>query len=117
MHMEVGLYHNFTLTGPAHRATGCPGLDGWTTAHIVEEYAADHDVWAKDFLHTFQKMQENVERPDDLYEGPQSSWLGYLTLAERVDIGDYAEYIEQNSPVVFTDPEADPKVCAECHKR
>jgi len=136
MHMEVGLYHNFSLTGPAHRATGCPGLDGWrpdhnatdaqsppvgcglaSTAQIVEEYAADHDVWAKDFLHTFQKMQENVERPDDLYEGPQSSWLGYLTLADRVDIGDYAKYIEQNNPLVFTDPNADPYVCAECHRR
>ena len=67
-----------------------------------------------------------------MYEGPQSSWLGYLTLADRVDIGDYANYIEQvkpssgiqfvnkifqNAPVVFTDPEADPKVCAECHRR
>ena len=80
-------------------------------------------------------MQENVERPDDLYEGPQSSWLGYLALAERVNIGDYKRYIEQvlviilnkyasnqifffqNKPVVFTDPDADPKVCAECHKR
>ena len=40
-------------------------------------------------------MQENVERPDDLYEGPQSSWLGYLALAERVNIGDYKRYIEQ----------------------
>ena len=40
-------------------------------------------------------MQENVERPDDLYEGPQTSWLGYLSLAERVDIADYADYIEQ----------------------
>jgi len=136
MHMEVGLYHNFSLSGPAHRATGCPGLDGWrpdhnatdaqsppvgcglaSTAHIVEEYAADHDVWAKDFLHTFQKMQENVERPDDLYEGPQTSWLGYLSLAQRVDIADYADYIEQNKPLVFTDPDADPKVCAECHRR
>jgi len=136
MHMEVGLYHNFSLTGPAHRATGCPGLDGWrpdhtapdaqsppvhcglsATAPIVDEYADDHDVWAKDFLHTFQKMQENVARPEDLYEGPQSSWLGYLTLAERVnDIGDYADYIEQNKPLVFTDPNADPRVCAECHK-
>ena len=36
-----------------------------------------------------------MDRPDDLYEGPQSSWLGYLTLADRVDIGDYAKYIEQ----------------------
>jgi len=136
MHMEVGLYLNFSLTGPAHRASGCPGLEGWrpdhnatdaqsppvgcglaSTAHIVEEYADDHDVWAKDFLHTFQKMQENVERPDDLYEGPQTSWLGYLSLAERVDIADYADYIEQNKPLVFTDPDADPKVCAECHKR
>ena len=81
-------------------------------------------------------MQENVERPDDLYEGPQTSWLGYLSLAERVDIADYADYIEQviyytgrdlfepfqchlfqNKPLVFTDPEADPKVCAECHRR
>ena len=40
-------------------------------------------------------VQENVERPDDLYEGPQTSWLGYLSLAQRVDIADYADYIEQ----------------------
>ena len=40
--------------------------------------------------------QENVAMPEDLYEGPQSSWLGYLTLAERVnDIGDFADYIDQ----------------------
>ena len=45
---------------------------------------------------TWWMSQENVARPEDLYEGPQSSWLGYLTLAERVnDIGDYADYIEQ----------------------
>ena len=42
-----------------------------------------------------KNVQENVERPDDLYEGPQSSWLGYLALAERVNIGDYKRYIEQ----------------------
>ena len=48
-------------------------------------------------------LQENVDRPDDLYEGPQSSWLGYLALADRVNIGDYAEYIEQvkNTVVVL----------------
>ena len=44
-----------------------------------------------------------MDRPDDLYEGPQSSWLGYLALADRVNIGDYAKYIEQvkNTVVVL----------------
>ena len=99
LNMEVGFYKNFSITGDASRATGCPGLvptseyngapifgspveecDKARTALIVEEFADDHDVWADAFLNAWQRMQNNIENKDNLEDGPQSSWLGYYSL-------------------------------------
>merc|ERR1711970_364085 len=136
LNMEVGFYKNFNITGEASRATGCPGLvptseyngapiwgspveecDKARTSLIVEEFADDHDVWAEAFLNAWQRMQNNVENKDDLKEGPQSSWLGFYSLQGRVEVGDYANYIADNAPLVFTNPEANPTICGECDLR
>ena len=37
-------------------------------------------------------------------------------LAMFAILNPYAPPLSQNKPLVFTDPNADPRVCAECHK-
>ena len=41
-----------------------------------------------------------------LVDGPENGWFGYYSLSEQgVDIGsNFADYIEENKPVWFTDP-------------
>ena len=63
----------------------CPVQDlkdetGTPIAKITEEYADDHDVWAKDFLDAWHRMQA-IKCPD-LKDGPENSWLGYYSLKE-----------------------------------
>ena len=59
---------------------------GTLIAKITEEYADDHDVWAKDFLDAWHRMQ-SIKCPD-LKDGPENSWLGYYSLKEMgADIG------------------------------
>ena len=42
---------------------------------------------------------------EELDVGPQSGWLGHYSLTEQgVSVGDFETYIQQNKPVVFTDP-------------
>jgi len=55
--------------------------EGEPTHQIVDEYAEDHDVWAKDFLDAWQRMQSNGY--EDLKEAPQNSWLGYHSLTNN----------------------------------
>ena len=41
----------------------------------------------------------------ELDVGPQSGWLGHYSLTEQgVSVGDFESFIQQNKPVVFTDP-------------
>ena len=105
---EIGLHRKFDITGPAHRPTGCPGInialedypynqgefsvqspttgcdrnyyspEGIPIYMIVEEFADDQDVWSESFFDGWQIMQRNGY--DDLKDGPQESWLGYDSL-------------------------------------
>jgi len=78
---------------------------------IVEEFADDHDVWASAFLEAWPRMQSIGYT--DLKDGPENSWLGYYSLEDMgVEIGnDFAKYIEENKPLVFTKENIDPYVC------
>ena len=56
------MFHEYSLRVTWYlRATLDSICNSCNVLLIVEEYAADHDVWAKDFLNTFQKMQVNEE--------------------------------------------------------
>ena len=50
---------------------------------IVEEFADDHDVWARSFLDAWARMQSTGY--DDLKAAPQNSWLGYHTLIHTLN--------------------------------
>ena len=52
--------------------------EGDPVYQIVEDFADDHDIWAKDFLDAYQQMLSNAF--EDLEDGPQNSWLGYASL-------------------------------------
>ena len=56
--------------------------DGKPIHQIVEEFADDHDVWAKAFLEAWPRMQDAGYSASDLTEGLQNSWLGYYHLLE-----------------------------------
>merc|ERR1712110_350455 len=44
-------------------------------------------------------------------DGPDNGWLGFNSLAKQgIDVGNFEEFIEQNKPVTFTDPTADPYI-------
>jgi len=99
------------------RVNQCPKQDlkvedGQELSNIVEEFADDHDVWASAFLEAWPRMQSIGYT--DLKDGPENSWLGYYSLKDMdADIGnDFAKYIEDNKPLVFTKESADPYVCA-----
>jgi len=85
--------------------------DGEPLYKITEAFADDHELWAETFLGAFVKMQGNGYA--DLTPGPQNSWLGYYSLEQQglATFDDYTNYITENAPLVFTDPEADPYVC------
>ena len=56
------MFHEYSLRVTWYsRATLDSIFNSCNVLLTVEEYAADHDVWAKDFLNTFQKMQVNEE--------------------------------------------------------
>ena len=44
---------------------------------IVEEFADDHDVWARDFLAAWQRMAQIGYSDEMLDTAPQNSWFGY----------------------------------------
>ena len=75
------------LNGQPH---SCPknklAPEGTPIHEIVEDYAKNHDTWAKDFLEAWQRMQSNGY--DNLMDAPQNSWLGYYSLRNMgVEIG------------------------------
>ena len=53
---------------------------------IVEDFADDHDLWARSFLEGWQRFTETGYT--DLKDGPQNSWMGFYKLKEMgVDTG------------------------------
>ena len=46
-------------------------------SQIIEEFAEDHDGWAVHFLDGWDKMVQNGYSSGQLFDGPQSTWLGY----------------------------------------
>jgi len=79
---------------------------------IVEELAEDNEYFAEIFLEAWQQFTSNGYTADDLVDGPDNGWLGYNSLAKQgISINNFEEFIEQNKPVTFTDPKADPYIC------
>lgn len=88
--------------------------EGVHTKCIIDLFADDHEMWAKAFLDTFHKMQANGY--SKLEDGPQESWLGYYSLeGQNMDVGNYENYVKEHAPLVFTDKNARPQKCGECH--
>ena len=46
-------------------------------SQIIEGFAEDHDDWAIHFLDGWNKMVQNGYSAGQLFDGPQSAWLGY----------------------------------------
>ena len=46
-------------------------------SQIIEKFAEDHDGWAVHFLDGWDKMVQNGYSSAQLFDGPQSTWLGY----------------------------------------
>jgi len=91
--------------------------EGEKISDILDEFADDHEIWAKDFLDSWVIMTSNGA--SDLKDGPENSWLGHYTIKghpndfEDYDIfeKDFGKFIEKNNPLVITDPNADPFLC------
>ena len=94
--------------------------EGKPIHQVVDELASDNEYWAEMFMQVmmmmmmmttmmfmqgWQDMVTNSYTDGELDDGPQSGWLGHYSLTEQgINVGDYETYIEQNKPVVFTDP-------------
>ena len=50
---------------------------GDSYSEIIEKYADDHEFWAKEFLEGWDKMLCNGYTSEQLFDAPQTSWLGY----------------------------------------
>ena len=61
-------------------------LDGEKAHEVIESFADDHDVWARDFLDAFEKMQANGYDAGELSVGPENGWLGYNSLRGKLRI-------------------------------
>jgi len=87
--------------------------EGKPVYEIVEELASDNEHFAKIFLEGWHQMGINGYSDEELVDGPQNGWMGYYSLSQQgIEIDDFEAYIDANSPVTFTDPTADPWVCA-----
>lgn len=89
--------------------------EGKPMHQIVDELASDNEYWAEKFLEGWHIMVTNGYEVGygELVDGPQSAWLGHYSLAEQgIEVGDFENYIAENAPVTFTDPNADPYICA-----
>lgn len=87
--------------------------EGTPLHQVVDELAADNEYWAEMFLEGWHGMVTNQYTEGELRDGPESGWFGHYSLTEQgIAVGDFAEYIERNKPVYFTDPKADPFICA-----
>merc|ERR1712110_1033805 len=99
----------------------CPKQDllnewGKPVYQIVEEFADDHDVWAKQFLSAWERMQRIGYAGSDLSVGPRNSWMGYYPLKEMgapsfKNKWSFANYIKDNAPLVFTKESINPWIC------
>ena len=49
---------------------------------ILEDFADDHDAWARVFLEAWQRMQETGYTSGQLNDAPENSWMGYYKLEE-----------------------------------
>ena len=79
--------------------------EGRPMHEIVDELASDNEVFAEKFLASWQQMTSNGYSPADLADGPDNGWVGHYSLTQQgVDIPNFETYIEENAPVVFTDP-------------
>jgi len=86
--------------------------DGKPMHEIVDELANDNEYFAEKFLEGWQMFTENGNNPADLRDGPQAGWFGFYSLTEQgISIENFETYIAENSPVTFTDPNADPYIC------
>ena len=88
----------------------CPKNDyspkGKPLFQIVDELAADNEVWAEHFLDGWQQMTSNGYTEADLRDGPENGWFGHFSLTQQgknID-GGFEKYIASNLPVKFTDP-------------
>ena len=63
----------------------------------MEEFADDHDVWARDFMAAWHRMAQTGYHEDELKTGPQNSWFGYYKAKDLVE----AE--GNNMPGIFED--------------
>ena len=85
------------------------GKGGKPAYQIVEELADDNEVWAESFIRGWEIFSSNGY--DNLKPGPQESWMGFASLeAQGINVGNFEMYIKENSPVWFTNPNADPFV-------
>ena len=53
--------------------------EGESIADIFDEFADDHDIWARDFLDAWVIMTSNGDDLD-LKDAPENSWLGHYTI-------------------------------------
>jgi len=143
---ELGMYNKMSYKNDTLRPWGCDGinierkgprwikkwtfgtpvmtcqrndlnLDGEPAYKVIEDFADNHDVWAKDFLDGWELMQANGYG-NSLAVGPQNGWLGFNSLRERGDkVDDYESFINDNAPLVFTNPKANPFLCDKCRDR
>merc|ERR1711936_952114 len=63
----------------------------------------------------FDKMKINGYSESDFIDGPENGWLGYYSLTQQNKTEhlqmSFADYIDENKPVTFIDPAADPYIC------
>jgi len=86
--------------------------EGKPMHQIVDDLANDNEYFAGLFMEGWQQMISNGYSSDQLRDGPDAGWLGYYSLTEQgVEIQDFETYIQENAPVTFTDPQADPFIC------
>lgn len=109
---------------PRHTIFGSPAMqcdkvadsfDGIQTSEIIDNFATDNELWAKNFLSGWHQMITNGYSKSDLVDGPENGWLGYYSLTQQAPGSrlqmSFADYIAENTPVTFIDPAADPYIC------
>ena len=92
--------------------------EGKPLYQIVEDTADDHDVFGQNLLAGFERMIQNgYDSILDLQDAPTNSWFGYYTMENQDRFSDvleekFEEFVVDNAPLTFTDPNADPYICA-----
>jgi len=81
---------------------------GDSYSEIIEKYADDHEFWAKEFLEGWDKMLRNGYTSEQLFDAPQTSWLGYNSWTKVVsETDDFEEYITLNNPARISNNSAE----------